>query len=85
MTMIAPTLASDIKKPSPAPSMDEAQAALSVLRRLAAHSPAEAAALGLSTLAASGDVVLNRTYPKDFVADDNYCLLYTSPSPRDIS
>ena len=72
MTMIAPTLASDIKKSSPAPSMDEAQAALSVLRRLAAHSPAEAAALGLSTLAASGDVVLNRTYPKDFVADADY-------------
>ena len=72
MTMIAPTLVSDVKKSSPAPTVDEAQAALNVLRRLATHSPAEAAALGLSTLAATGDAVLNRTYPEDFVADADY-------------
>ena len=73
--MIATTLnakASDLEASKLAPTARQTQEALNVLRRLAAHSPAEAAALGLSTLVDSGDVTLNRDYPAGFIADAEY-------------
>ena len=70
--MIATTInskASDLEASKLAPTARQTQEALNVLRRLAAHSPAEAAALGLSNLVDSRDVTLNRDYPADFIAD----------------
>ena len=73
--MIATTInakASDLEASKLAPTARQTQEALNVLRRLAAHSPAEAAALGLSNLVDSGNVTLNRDYPADFIADAMY-------------
>ncbi|MEM7525201.1 MAG: GTP cyclohydrolase, FolE2/MptA family, partial [Pseudomonadota bacterium] len=58
-----------------APSSEEAREALETLRRLAAADPAEAAALGLSALAAlrpGAATALNRDYPEDFEVDAAY-------------
>ncbi|MEM9657342.1 MAG: GTP cyclohydrolase FolE2 [Planctomycetota bacterium] len=73
--MIATTLPAndpDFEPSALAPTSYEAQEALDILRRLAAHSPAEAAALGLSKFVGSGDATLDRNYPADFVADAEY-------------
>jgi GTP cyclohydrolase I len=74
MNMITPaTIAATQADTSPlAPSAEEARDALDTLRRLAAHAPAEAAALGLSALAGEGGVGLNRDYPADFTVDAAY-------------
>lgn len=74
MNMIT-TVAAEAADPQPsplAPTAEEAREALNTLRRLAAHAPAEAAALGLSALAGSGDGALNRRYPDTFIADEDY-------------
>ncbi|MEM7269956.1 MAG: GTP cyclohydrolase FolE2 [Pseudomonadota bacterium] len=52
----------------PAPSRDEAKAALETLRRLADLNPAEAAAIGF----AEPNAELNRSYPEDFEPDAAY-------------
>ena len=73
--MIVSTQSSDSSKSNPsshAPTAFEAREAIDVLRRLATHDPAEAAALGLSTFATSGHVTLDRNYPAEFVADAEY-------------
>ncbi|MEN0112115.1 MAG: hypothetical protein AAF805_15450, partial [Planctomycetota bacterium] len=72
--MIASTHAeaADFGHSATAPTAYEAQAALDVLRRLAAHAPAEAAALGLSRLVSGDRVALDRSYPAEFVADADY-------------
>ncbi|MEO1492491.1 MAG: GTP cyclohydrolase FolE2, partial [Pseudomonadota bacterium] len=55
-----------------APSTEETQQAIDVLRRLAEHDPAEAASLGLSSLPVAGEGILHRDYPEEFVADAEY-------------
>ncbi|QIE54365.1 GTP cyclohydrolase I FolE2 [Pikeienuella piscinae] len=60
-----------IAKPSaPAPSKEEAEAALDLLRRLVRKDPARAAALGVPGLAGGDD--LSRDYPAGFRADAAY-------------
>ncbi|MEO0623302.1 MAG: GTP cyclohydrolase FolE2 [Pseudomonadota bacterium] len=73
--MITPDLsglATEADLASLVPTAEEAQEALSVLRRLAAHAPAEAAALGLSALPEASNGALNRTYPSEFLVDEVY-------------
>ena len=64
--------ASDLQLSPRVPTAEEAHEALETLRRLATYAPAEAAALGLSTLARAGDGALSRRYPAKFVADADY-------------
>ncbi|MEM6945003.1 MAG: GTP cyclohydrolase FolE2 [Pseudomonadota bacterium] len=77
--MIAPAIAAEAATEDAdlqdAPSRAEAEAALDVLKRLAQTEPEEAAALGLSSLAAlrpGGDGALSREYPETFTPDDAY-------------
>ncbi|MEM9146700.1 MAG: GTP cyclohydrolase FolE2 [Pseudomonadota bacterium] len=73
--MFATTVAVEASEPEVsalAPSTEEAHEALAVLRRLAEHAPAEAAALGLSALPLEEDGALSRQYPTEFVADAAY-------------
>lgn len=69
--MIAPNPYTPIpSKHAPTPS--ETQEALDILHRLANHAPAEAAALGLSSIVGRGGANLHRDYPDEFVADADY-------------
>ncbi|MCR9255307.1 MAG: GTP cyclohydrolase FolE2 [Alphaproteobacteria bacterium] len=73
--MIMPAVATEASDQQPSsvpPTAQEAHEALDVLRRLAAHAPADAAALGLSLPAGNGHVALNRSYPSEFIADSDY-------------
>ena len=56
-----------------APTREDGEAALEILRCLAKSDPAAAAALGLSALSGlTHDGALSRVYPADFVADEAY-------------
>lgn len=74
MNMITPaaTKSSDPQPGSRVPTIEEAREALDLLRRVAAHAPADAAALGLSGLTGAAGGGLNRRYPTEFVADAAY-------------
>jgi len=67
-----PTTRPAVIPQSPTPTVYEAEEALDVLRRLAAHAPADAAALGLSRLLTDGGVALQREYPADFEVGAEY-------------
>ncbi|MEL6284066.1 MAG: GTP cyclohydrolase FolE2 [Pseudomonadota bacterium] len=73
--MFVPSITAESSDAQPcplAPTVEEAQQALDVLRRLTAYAPAEAAALGLSMRAGRADAALSRSYPSEFVPDPEY-------------